>query len=111
VFLFVGKAMLRRWRCCSSAMGASVAISGPVGSRLLPPVTVSIWRKRRRHFRRKIEIFGVVNVRVHQRFLVMLFGEQHVERRNDEQREDGTNAHPANENETNGISRGGAGTA
>ena len=35
----------------------------------------------------------------------MFFRDQHVERRNDEEGEDGSNCHPADEDKTDGISR------
>ena len=50
-----------------------------------PTVAVPVWRESRRHFRREIDILGrVVPADVHQRFFVMLFRDEHVERRDDE---------------------------
>ena len=80
--------------------GASVAISGPVRLSLFPAVTVAVARECGLGFWRKIDLVGVVNLRIHQRFLVVFSGKQHVERRNDEQREDCPDSHAADENET-----------
>ena len=50
---------------------------------------------------REIDIFRrVVPADIHQRFFVMLFREEHVERWNDEQREDCSDGQSADENET-----------
>src|SRR6266478_9233645 len=91
-------------------MGASVAISGPVGSRLLPAVSVAIRRESWRHFGHKIYVFGrIVPADVHKRFSVMFLRDEHVERWNNEQGKDRADGHAANENETDRISCRGSG--
>ena len=66
-----------------------------------PSVAVPVRRQGGRHFRREVDVFRrVVPTDIHQGFFMMLSREEHVERRNDEQREDGPYGHPADENET-----------
>src|SRR5437773_1276288 len=85
--------------------GASVAISGPVGSGFLPTIAVVVWCKRWRVLRRKIDIFGdALQVRLHQRFFVMLFRDEHVKRWNNEQSENRSDCHSADEHKTDRIS-------
>src|SRR5438046_402474 len=80
-------------------------------SRLLPSVTVPIWRKRRRHFRREIDILRrIVPAYVHERFFVMLFCDEHVKRWHNEQSENRSDSHSADEHETDRISCRGAGS-
>src|SRR6266853_368391 len=93
-------------------MGASVAISGPVGSRLLPAVSVAIRCESWRHFGHKIDFFGrIVPADVHKRFSVMLLRDEHVERWNNEQGKDRADGHATNEHETDRISCRGSGAS
>ena len=94
--------MLRRLASMQFREGESVAIIEPVGSPLFPAIAVAIRREGWRVLRRKIDIFGdALQFRVHQRFLVMFLGDEHVKRRYDEQRENCSNSHAADEHETN----------
>ena len=76
-----------------------------VKSRLFPTVAVSIRRERRFHFRRKICLFAFTfPAYVHERFFVMLLGNEHVKRRHNEQRENRSDSHSTNKHKTNRIS-------
>src|SRR5438876_7808292 len=76
-----------------------------VKSRLFPTVAVSIRRERRFHFRRKICLFAFTfPAYVHERFFVMLFCDEHVKRRHNEQSENRSDSHSANKNKTDRIS-------
>src|SRR5881227_4482987 len=76
-----------------------------VKSRLFPAVAVPIRRERRFHFRRKICLFAFTfPACVHERFFVMLFRDEHVERWHNEQRENRSDSHSANKDKTDRIS-------
>src|SRR5260370_18157226 len=78
-------------------------------SRFLPAVAIVVWRQRWRVLRCEIDIFGeALQVRFHQRFFVMLFCNEHVKRWNNEQSENRSDCHSANEHKTDRISRRGA---
>src|ERR1043166_346821 len=70
-------------------------------SGLFPAVAVSVAGERGREVRSKIDVLcDVFDVGVHQRFLVMLLRDEHVERWDDEECEDRPNRHSADEHET-----------
>ena len=82
--------------------------AGIKGSGLFPAVAVSVASQCRLEIRRNIDIFSAFKIRIHQRFLVMRLGDEHVKRRDNEEREDRADRHSADEHETDGISRRGA---
>src|SRR5437588_10887975 len=68
---------------------------------VFPAVAVAVAVSRQRRFGNKIDIFGrAFQFHIHQRLLMVLFGDEHVERRHDEQCEDGSDRHSTNEHET-----------
>src|SRR6266487_4565732 len=91
------------WRAAGSRF-AQLLGSGTncaTGSSLLPAVAVAVRHERRLEFRRQIDIFRCAfPADIHQRFFMMLFRDQHVERRNNKEREDRPDSHPTDEDET-----------
>jgi hypothetical protein len=99
--------------CGESSSDNRVAAAGDcsyktcAGSGLFPAVAVPVVCQGK--LRCRLSLFRLfLNVR--DGFLVMLFRDEHVERWNYEQSEDRSNGHAANQDKTNGISRGRAGT-
>src|SRR5882762_6250299 len=89
------------WRAARFAHLIGSGTNCATGSSLLPGVAVSVWHERRLQFRRKIDIFRCVfPADIHQRFFMMLFRDQHVERRNDKEREDRSDSHATDKHET-----------
>src|SRR6266480_2160264 len=94
-------------RCCHRQIEPASARKVAHRTCRAPPDLVA-WRQSRCVLRRKTDIFCRFLFRLGQRFLVVLFGDEDVERRHDEQCEDRSDRHSADECQTDRISRSSA---
>ena len=100
------KKISRLCRVIAQTVLMAAAATAATASGLLPAVAIAVpchsvfWREL--GLFRFFFSFG-------QRLLFMLFGDEHVERRNNEKSENRSNRHAAHQHQTDGISRGRAG--
>ena len=96
------KKISRLCRVIAQTVLLAAAATAAAASGLLPAVAIAV--PCHRVFWRELGLFRFF-FSFGQRFLFMLFGDEHVERRDNEKSEDCADRHSADQNKTDGISR------